>query len=121
MLFNTLEFATQSIKHGRQNYGVNNAQTQNKIVDVLSLTNGLLPRAYNTDAKTNEVTSHHEGKTRRKETSLRNQIRYKLPPSIILLGVFVCPEKPVQRLTVKVAQLHSVPYKMRERGKERGL
>lgn len=44
----------------RQNYGVNNAQTQNKIVDVLSLTNSLLPRAYNTDAKTNEVTSQNE-------------------------------------------------------------
>ena len=43
----------------RQNYGVNNAQTQNKIVDVLSLTNSLLPRAYNTDAKTNEVTSQN--------------------------------------------------------------
>ena len=40
-----------------QNYGVNNAQTQNKIVDVLSLTNGLLSRVFTT-----------QGKTRRKET-----------------------------------------------------
>ena len=122
--------------YSRVSSPVYSTQTQNVYV-AMKIVKGVsspffLARRQNTDnhllllhnaprkAKTNEVTSHHVGKTRRKETSLKNLIRYKLPPSPTL-GVFLRPEWPTESLSAKQAQFHPLPSKTQQRPKMRGI
>ena len=69
--------------------------------------------------KTNEVTSQY-GRQNKEETSLKNLIRYKLPPSPTL-GVFSRPKSPTQSLSTKQAQFHPVPIKTQRGPKKRGI